>query len=124
MITACVTVGREEDAQHLLQEAIDGGVFEATLGYDKQENKLNFHRNTMEVLKVDYAHEPAVPATVAQVIFRRHYADRNINQRTEFVVGHHGDNKIKESIEECIRACGWIPVPTSNPGRIAIGSNQ
>jgi pentatricopeptide repeat protein len=123
-ISMCVSKGLNRQAQQYLEEAIVAGVYKSTLGYDEDNNELNFHVHAVQFERVEQNREPAVPASVAKAIFRHHHTRGSINGQTEFVVGYRGINAVRAAIEECIRESGGTPAQSRNPGCISFAENS
>ena len=95
-------------------------VFQPSLGFNPALNKLDFHeRVALTRLTNPTERNPAVHPAVAQAIFHVLLKEpqkiwgpgaAGINDKTEFVVGQHGADSVKDIIAQCIREQGWTPV--------------
>ena len=126
-ISACEKAGRADRYPELLLRGINGvpgrpetQVFQPSLGFNPALNKLDFHeRVALTRLTNPTERNPAVHPAVAQAIFHVLLKEpqkiwgpgaAGINDKTEFVVGQHGADSVKDIIAQCIREQGWTPV--------------
>lgn len=120
VISACENGRHLFESLKVLQDAVDHGVFQKTLGYDPGSNTLDFH--VSKVIAHRTGREPAVSVPVARVLFRYHVEHLNINSDTKFIVGQHGNNLIKVAIQHYIRDMRREPVEHQDErGRINPG---
>ena len=125
-VGAAVKAGLADRYRALLRLGIDGfpgqpdtKVFHPNLGFDPLENKLDLHKGSV-LTQHGAADDPgsAVAVAVTRAIFESLLLSPQeflpdgvpgINRQTMFVVGQHGEGKIRDAISNCIRAQGWIP---------------
>jgi pentatricopeptide repeat protein len=126
LIMACEQEGLFAKSEEILHHAVSHGVFLQGLGYSEEANTLNFHSNSVLAVAEEDEHEACVPAVVAQALFRHHR--KKFNAATEFVVGQHGDDLVKQAIWQCMQEEGMNPVDlrnrdgSTNPGRLVSSS--
>jgi len=110
VISACETAGMHDKVSELLVKGIDGGVFKPTLGFDRESNRLDLHESAvqMQASRMD-ERDSGVAASLAKGIFRHLLGQQVINHETEFVVGQHGSDALKNAIKECMKEQHWTP---------------
>jgi pentatricopeptide repeat protein len=116
VISACEKAGRHGAVSDLLEKAIRAEVFNPSLGFEANRNQLNFHESAVVTQPTSEASEDrGVAAPVAKGIFRRLLSEGRIGHETQFVVGQHGGDVLKNTIEQCMRDQGWTPEHPLDP---------
>jgi len=110
VISACEKAGKLDAVCELLDKAIAGKVFKASLGFDAKLNKLDLHEGTVVTMRTGTGREGGISSSAAKAIFRRLANEGVINDKTQIVVGHRGGGALKEAIEQCMQDQGWVPV--------------
>jgi len=128
VISACEKADRQDAVSELLDKAIAGKVFKASLGFDAKLNKLDLHEGTVATVRTGTGREGGISSPTAKAIFRRLSNEGVINDKTEIVVGHRGSGALKDALAQCMRDQGWVPVHPlglsgmPNPGAL-VGSS-
>jgi pentatricopeptide repeat protein len=118
-ISACQQANLHQKTQQLIDAAIEGGIYRKSVGYTK--NTLNFHTKAVyaDPDKRSDGRDPCVPAPVALALLDYHAQAGRINHATKFIVGQHGDDRIKNVILTELRTrYGSYVVDPHNHGRI------
>jgi len=110
VISACEKAGKQDAVSELLNKAIASKVFKASLGFDAKLNKLDLHESNVVTIRANSGRERGISSPAAKAIFRRLANEGAINDKTQIVVGHRGGDALKETIEQCMRDQGWVPV--------------
>ncbi|HET9644124.1 MAG TPA: hypothetical protein VFP68_12365 [Burkholderiaceae bacterium] len=131
-ISACEKGRRADLYADLLLTGIKGvsgkpdtKVFQPTLGFNFRLNQLDSHENAALTRRSDpLARNPGVHPAVARAIFHVLLKEPEkiwgpgavgINDKTEFVVGQHGEGSVRDAIAQCMRDQGWAPVHPLKP---------
>lgn len=108
MISSLASRGMHDQAEALLDQAVEDGVLRANLGLNEERNELDLHRQAVEVHPRSREHGLCgISASLAQTIFRRLLSRRQINRLTHVIVGSHGPGRLRDAIRECMMDCGW-----------------
>lgn len=108
-------------AQQALAQAMADGVFQESLGYEQATNTLDFHLNKIEANFSGSGHVCAISASVAKAIFEYHVIHGNLSHATEFIVGQHGNDMVKNTIWQQMLEYGMSPAEGSSHNRLNRG---
>ena len=115
LISAHERAGQHDVATKYLNHAVERQVFLPSLGRHGTRNELNLHRQFVETGA--QLEKNGICADVARVIFRQQLDAGRINTGTLFIVGSHGENKVKDAIRESMDAVGWPACHPRHGGR-------
>jgi len=121
VISAYASAGDSEQAHRLIDEAIANGVFAPHAGYDVSANALDFHEDRVCANPPKSERPRGIASTLAVALLRYHTAAGNLNRRTTFIVGQHGDNAVKHAVLAELNRY-WpesYAVSARNPGVVA-----
>ncbi|VTU40840.1 hypothetical protein H4CHR_05573 [Variovorax sp. PBS-H4] len=90
------------------------GIYQKSLGYDPVNNVLDFH-NAKILVDPDTLVSGGVSVAVAKAVFAHHLGAGNIGPGTLYVVGCHGEDRIKHAVAQCIADQGGVPVEQPKP---------
>ena len=98
VISAYSSAGHAQRARELIGEAIAAGVFVPHAGYDKGADSLDFHEDHVCTNPSKSERPRGIASTLAVALLRYHLAAGNVNRRTTYIVGQHGDNAVKQAV--------------------------
>ena len=117
LISACEKGQRQDLVEEYLLDAVESGVFQASLGYSETDDHVDFHVGSVLTNAVPEEREAGVSASMASAIFRHLHKNGKIGPSTAFIVGHNGDDAIGQAIETLMREHGMGPSrKPGNPG--------
>ncbi|RZI57269.1 MAG: hypothetical protein EOP37_20920 [Rubrivivax sp.] len=121
MISVFERTRRWKEAADQLNDALARGILRPSLGYDDRRNSLDLHRSA--VATGEAGSRFGINPCLARNIFRALLAQGRLDERTVFIVGCHGDDRLKHTIRACMEAVGWTPChPLDRRGRINEGA--
>jgi len=98
VISAYAGSGRSEQARRLIDAAIADGVFTLHAGYDAAANALDFHEDHVCANPPKSDRPRGIASTLAVALLHYHAAAGNLDRRTTYIVGQHGDNAVKHAV--------------------------
>ncbi len=109
LISACESHGLFEKSDELLDDAVQRGVYQKSLGYDSKANELDLHRNKIVTGEPG---EGGVSTSFARALCRYH-SDRQprFGPGTLFIVGRRGEGLLWRAVVEYIKTRQGTPQP-------------
>ena len=98
VISAYASAGRIGASHRLIDEAIAHGVFAPGAGYNMSANTLDFHEDRVCANPPKSDRPRGVASTLAIALLSYHAVAGNLNRRTTYIVGQHGDNAVKHAV--------------------------
>ncbi|MFX1682458.1 pentatricopeptide repeat-containing protein [Mitsuaria sp. CC2] len=121
MIAVFERTHRWKEAADQLNDALARGILRPSLGYDDRRNSLDLHRSA--VATGEASSRSGINPCLARNIFRALLAQGRLDERTVFIVGRHGDDRLRQAMRACMEAAGWTPRhPLDRHGRINEGA--
>lgn len=121
LISACENNGLFERSNELLDEAVQRGICQATLGFNKEANEMDFHRRK---ILTGEQNRGGVSVPFARALFRRHRLSKvaALGPGTLLIVGQHGAGLILKAIVKCIEDEGGTADYQRKDGYINYGA--